>query len=224
MCRRFSMSADIDEVGKQFEINRVMYFYKNRYNISPTQTVPVILNDQGERVLDEFRWGLVPYWGKDAVNADLSKVDQNPTYRKIVDLRRCVIPCNGFYYWRTVGKKSYAVRVVLPNNEVFGVAGLYETWRNAKGGEMRTCTMLMTGANVFIREFEDRMPAILSAERLKTWLNPELKGFNNLQPLLRSYDGTMRIYPVTPMVADDNHDDHQCIEEMDLKLAWVKNL
>ncbi|SMF92821.1 Putative SOS response-associated peptidase YedK [Paenibacillus uliginis N3/975] len=224
MCRRFSMSAGIDEIGKHFEINRVMYFYKNRYNISPTQSVPVILHDQGERVLDEYRWGLVPYWGKDAVNADLSAVDQNPTYRKAVDLRRCVIPCNGFYYWRTVGKKSYAVRVVMPNNELFGVAGLYETWRNAKGEKMRTCTMLMTGANVFIREFEERMPAILSTESMETWLNPECKGFNNLQPLLRSYDGSMRIYPVTPLVANDNHDHHQCIEEMDLKLAWVKNL
>lgn len=224
MCRRFSMSAGIDEVGKHFGINRVMYYFKNRYNISPTQTIPVILHDQGEKILDEFRWGLVPYWGKDAVNADLHTVDQNPTYRKAVESRRCVIPCNGFYYWRTVGKKSYAVRVVMPNNELFGVAGLYETWRDAKGEDMRTCTMLMTGANVFIREFEERMPAILSNDDMEKWLNPEAVGMNHLQPLLRTYDGTMRIYPVTPMIANDNHDHHQCIEEMDLKLAWVKNL
>lgn len=224
MCRRFSMSASIEELGKQFQINRVMYYYKNRYNISPTQKIPVILRDQDEKVLDEFRWGLVPYWGKDAVNADLNQVHQNPTYRKIVDLRRCVIPCNGFYYWRTVGKKSYAVRVVHPNNELFGVAGLYEIWRSANGEEMRTCTMLMTGANVFIREFEDRMPAILSKEGVETWLSPEIRGIHNLQPLLRTFEGAMRIYPVTPLVADDNHDHQQCIEEMDLKLAWVKNI
>lgn len=224
MCRRFSMSAGIDEVGKHFGIGRVMYYYKNRYNISPMQSVPVILQEEGEKVLDEFRWGLVPYWGKDAVNADLYTVDQNPTYRKAVDTRRCVIPSNGFYYWRTVGKKSYAVRVVMPNNELFGVAGLYETWRDAKGEKMRTCTMLMTDANVFIREFEERMPAILSEEDMDKWLSPERKGLTNLQPLLKTFDGTMRIYPVTPLVANDNHDDQQCIEEMDLKLAWVKNL
>lgn len=223
MCRRFSMSAEIDEVGQYFGINRVMYYYKNRYNISPTQSVPVILQDQGEKVLDEFRWGLVPYWGKDAVNADLFTVDQNPTYRQAVDTRRCIIPSNGFYYWRTVGKKSYAVRVVMPNNELFGVAGLYETWRDAKGEKMRTCTMLMSHANVFIREFEDRMPAILSRENMEKWLSPELKGVSNLQPLLKTFEGNMRIYPVTPMVLNDDHDHKQCIEEMDLKLAWVKN-
>ncbi|WP_422658962.1 SOS response-associated peptidase [Paenibacillus sp. EC2-1] len=224
MCRRFSMSAGIDEVGKHFGISRVMYYYKNRYNISPMQGVPVIVQEAGEKVLDEYRWGLVPYWGKDAVNANLHTVDQNPTYRKAVDTRRCVIPSNGFYYWRTVGKKSYAVRVVMPNNELFGVAGLYETWQDAKGEKMRTCTMLMTDANVFIREFEERMPAILSVDEMEKWLNPELRGLNNLHPLLKTFEGTMRIYPVTPLVANDHHDDKQCIEEMDLKLAWVKNL
>ncbi|MFC7678948.1 SOS response-associated peptidase [Paenibacillus sp. GCM10028914] len=224
MCRRFSVSAGIDEVGEHFGINKVMYYYKNRYNISPMQGVPVILHDQGEMILDEYRWGLVPYWGKDAVNANLETVNQNPTYRKAIDTRRCIIPSNGFYYWRTVGKKSYAVRVVMPNQELFGVAGLYETWSDAKGEKIRTCTMLMTDANVFIREFEERMPAIMSPEDMLKWLNPEVKGFNHLQPLLKTYEGTMRIYPVTPMVGNDNHDHQQCIEEMDLKLAWVKNL
>ncbi|WP_054958308.1 SOS response-associated peptidase [Paenibacillus dakarensis] len=224
MCRRFSMSAGIDEISRHFGISRVMYYYKNRYNISPTQNTPVILHDQGEKVLDELRWGMVPYWGRDAVNANLYSVDQNPTYRKIMDTQRCIIPSNGFYYWRTVGKKSYAVRVVSPNHKLFGVAGLYETWRDASGEKIVTCTMLMTEANIFIREFEERMPAILSEEDIETWLNPETKGLNNLQPLLKTHTEAMRIYPVTPMVANDDHDHEQCIEEMDLKLAWVKNL
>ena len=83
-------------------------------------------------MLDEYRWGLVPYWGKDAVNADITTVDQNPTYRKAIDTRRCVIPCNGLYYWRTVGKRSYALRTVIGDHEIFGMAGLYETWRDAR--------------------------------------------------------------------------------------------
>ncbi|WP_127592772.1 SOS response-associated peptidase [Paenibacillus lautus] len=224
MCRRFSLSAGIDEVNQRFGINRVMYYYKSRYNISPTQTMPVIVQEQGERVLDEYRWGLVPYWGKDAVNADITTVDQNPTYRRAIDTRRCVIPCNGLYYWRTVGKRSYAVRTVIGDHEIFGMAGLYETWRDARGNEMRTCTVLMTEANEAIREFETRMPAILSEENMVKWLDPEIQGRHAVHPLLHTYHGQMRMYPVTPLVADDTHDHQQCIEEMDLKLAWVKNL
>lgn len=224
MCRRFSMSAGLDDIKQYFGVNRVMYFYKSRYNISPTQNMPVIIQETNGRTLDEIRWGLVPYWGKDAVNADLNTVQQNPTYRKTLETRRCIIPCNGFYYQRTVGKKSYAVRVVSRDQEIFGIAGLYEIWRNAKGEETRTCTMLMTEANVYIREFENRMPAILSADDMERWMQPEGRNGHGMQQLLKTYAGTMRIYPVTPLVTDDRHDHPQCIEEMDLKLAWVKNI
>lgn len=53
----FSLAADLDDVRDHFKIQRVMYYYKNRYNISPTQHTPIILHQDGERVLDEFRWG-----------------------------------------------------------------------------------------------------------------------------------------------------------------------
>ncbi|KZS46178.1 hypothetical protein AWU65_09690 [Paenibacillus glucanolyticus] len=224
MCRRYSMSTGLEELNDYFGISRVMYYFKSRYNISPTQSVPVVTQEGGERILDEYRWGLVPYWGKDAVNADLVTVDQNPTYRRTIDTRRCIIPCNGLYYWRIVGKRSYAVRTVVENNRIFGMAGLYETWNDARGVEMRTCTVLMTEANESIREFDTRMPAILSKENMERWLNPDVKGVHSLQPLLKTYRGPMRIYPVTPLIADDSNDRQQCIEEMDLKLAWVKNI
>lgn len=105
MCNRFSLAADLDEVRDHFKIQRVMYYYKNRYNISPTQHTPIILHQDGERVLDEFRWGFIPFWGRDAVNANLMTVHENPSYYKLVETKRCVIPCNGLYYWRQEGKK-----------------------------------------------------------------------------------------------------------------------
>ena len=133
MCQRFSMAAELPEIREHFQIERVMYYYKNRYNISPTQHTPVVLQQDGERVLDEFRWGFIPYWGKDAINADLRNVHQNPSYRKMVDKQRCIIPCNGFYYWKQEGKKSYPVRVVMNNRDMFGVAGLFEIWWDTRG-------------------------------------------------------------------------------------------
>lgn len=105
MCQRFSLAAELQDIRDHFEIKRVMYYYKDRYNISPTQDMPVVLQQDGERILDEFRWGFVPYWGKDAINADLRNVHQNPTYRKMVDKQRCIIPCNGFYYWKKKARR-----------------------------------------------------------------------------------------------------------------------
>ncbi|MGG1613569.1 SOS response-associated peptidase [Paenibacillus sp. FSL K6-2441] len=223
MCKRFSMAAELPEVQEHFQIGRVMCYYKNRFNISPTQPTPVVLQQDGERVLDEFRWGLVPYWGKDAVNADLRNVHQNPTYRRLISTQRCVIPCNGFYYWKKDGKKEYPVRVVLKNRGIFGVAGLYEIWRDTRGEPLRTCTLVMTEANPLIGEFENRMPAILSPEAMTRWLDEEVSDLDALDPILRPHVAEeMQAYPVTPLIDNDRYDSDECIREMDLELAWVK--
>ncbi|GGA52066.1 SOS response-associated peptidase [Paenibacillus physcomitrellae] len=223
MCQRFSMAADLPEVQQHFQIDRVMVYYKNRYNISPTQPTSVVLQQNGERILDEFRWGFMPYWGKDAVNADLRNVHGNPSYRKIVDQQRCVIPCNGLYYWRQEGKKSYPVRVVMKDQSMFGVAGLYEIWRDTRGEPLRTCTLVMTEANLLIGEFESRMPAILSQEDIARWLDEDTNDLDALHPILRPHAAEeMNVYAVTPRVGGNQHDDEECIREMDLQQAWVK--
>lgn len=223
MCQRFSMAAELPEVQEHFEIERVMFYYKNRYNIRPTQPMSVVLQQNGERILDEFRWGFIPYWGKDAVNADLRNVHRNPTYRKLVDKQRCIIPCNGFYYWKQEGKRSYPVRVVMKNRGMFGVAGLYEIWRDTRGEPLRTCTLVMTEANPLIGEFESRMPAILSKEDISRWLDEETYDLEALNPILRPYSSEEMIsYAVTPLIDIHGNDSDECIREMDLKRAWVK--
>ncbi|GGH36013.1 SOS response-associated peptidase [Paenibacillus segetis] len=223
MCQRFSMAAELPEVQEHFQVERVMYYYKNRYNVSPTQHTPVILQQNGERILDEFRWGFIPYWGKDAVNADLRNVHQNPTYRKLVDKQRCVIPCNGFYYWKQEGKKSYAVRVVMKNHDMFGVAGLYEIWKDTRGEPLRTFTLVMTDANPLIDEFESRMPAILSPEDVARWLDEGTNDLHSLNPILRPHTSVeMQVYAVTPLIDNNMYDTEDCIQEMDLERAWVK--
>ncbi|AIQ24778.1 MULTISPECIES: SOS response-associated peptidase [unclassified Paenibacillus] len=223
MCQRFSLAAELQDIRDHFEIKRVMYYYKDRYNISPTQDMPVVLQQDGERILDEFRWGFVPYWGKDAINADLRNVHQNPTYRKMVDKQRCIIPCNGFYYWKKEGKKTYPVRVVMNNRSMFGVAGLYEIWRDTRGEPLRTCSLVMTDANPLISEFESRMPAILSPQDITRWLDEETNDLEALNPILRPYSADeMQVYPVTPMISNNRNDSADCIREMDLNESWVK--
>ncbi|MCA1295249.1 SOS response-associated peptidase [Paenibacillus sp. alder61] len=223
MCQRFSMAAELPEVQEHFEIERVMFYYRNRYNIRPTQPMSVVLQQNGERILDEFRWGFIPYWGKDAVNADLRNVHRNPTYRKLVDKQRCIIPCNGFYYWKQEGKRAYPVRVVMKNRGMFGVAGLYEIWRDTRGEPLRTCTLVMTEANLLIGEFESRMPAILSKEDISRWLDEETYDLEALNPILRPYSSEEMIsYAVTPLIDIHGNDSDECIREMDLKRAWVK--
>ncbi|GAB6989999.1 SOS response-associated peptidase [Paenibacillus pini] len=224
MCQRYSVAADLPVVQEHFQVNRVMYYYRNRYNISPTQHAPVILQQNGERILDEFRWGFIPYWGKDAVNADIRTVHENPSYRKMIDRQRCVIPCNGFYYWKIEGKKAYPIRVVMNDQSMFGVAGLYEVWRDTRGEPLRTCTLVMTDANPLIGDYDNRMPAILSRDDMDQWLDEKTTDIRELYPILRTYEADeMRAYPVSPLINNNSHDSLDCIQEMDLQMAWVKH-
>ncbi|WII38076.1 SOS response-associated peptidase [Paenibacillus thiaminolyticus] len=224
MCRRFSLTADLPDIIEQFEVDKVMIHYRHRYNISPTQTVPVVLQRNGVRILDEYRWGMVPFWGKDSLNADIYSVQGNPAYWKVVERQRCIIPCSGFYYWRREGKKSFPVRTVLGGKDVFGVAGLYEQWKDAKGQAHSTCTIVMTRANDLVAEFDGRMPAILEREAIGAWLDPAVTEVEALARLLVPYDPAgMTAYPVTVLVNNDEYDTSDCIKEAtDLKYAYVK--
>ncbi|SEG42870.1 SOS response-associated peptidase [Paenibacillus sp. UNC499MF] len=223
MCKQYSLTADIKEIQDRFSVDKVAVPYKARYNISPRQHVPVIVSVNGELVLDEYRWGFVPFWARDAVNADGMSVHQDPAYRKIFMRQRCIVPCSGFYYWKTEGKKSFPVRVVPRNREVFGIAGLYDVWSDPRGKELRTCTLLMTESNALITSFHNQMPVILNQHSTGDWMSQGAIDTDRLIPLLKPFPAeAMEAYPVTPAISNLELDESHCIEEMNLKVAWIK--
>ena len=69
MCGRYVLAAPIDELVSFFEANLapgVRAEYRSSYNVAPTDSVlGLVEEDSKGRVLDEFRWGLVPSWAKD---------------------------------------------------------------------------------------------------------------------------------------------------------------
>lgn len=224
MCRQYSISSDFQEIQSYFAIDESLMYYRPRYNALPTQSVPAITLENGKRTLQSFRWGLVPFWAPDAVNADLWNVHENEAYRKVIEKQRCVIPCNGFFYWKKEEKRMHPLRVVLRTNGIFGLAGLYECWRSAKGDIHRTCTILMTRANGLVGEYDRRMPAVLESDEIAKWLEPDLLEMEYLNRLLKpSSEERWRAYPVSPQIQHAHVDELSCIQEMDLKQAWVKS-
>lgn len=223
MCHQYSFSCDMPETISYFGIQEIAAPHKPLYNIVPTKSVPVVRMEKGKRVLDSFRWGLMPFWVPDAINADLQSMQDNEGYYKIVERHRCIIPCNGFYYWRVEEKRKYPIRVVLRTNGMFGIAGLYEVWEDARKQRHHNCTMVMTSSNRLISEFNSRMPAILDADLMGEWLEPSLMEIAYLERMLKPADeARMRIYPVSPIIQHEHVDDQSCIVEMDLRQAWIK--
>ena len=217
MCGRFYLDVPADELMSHFGLELAPAL-EPRYNIAPSQSVPVILNGARGRELRMLRWGLIPFWAKDekigyrTINARAETVDSKPAFRAAFRHRRCLIPASGFYEWQVGadGKQPYCIHP--RQRPLFAFAGLYEHWQDGTGKVVDSCTILVTQANDRIQPVHDRMPVILSAEHYPAWLDPQTKDPALLKPLLKSAPAEeIALYPVSKRVNSPRNDDVGCI-------------
>ncbi|MDQ3713073.1 MAG: SOS response-associated peptidase [Acidobacteriota bacterium] len=196
MCGRFSSSSKPEQIKKEFKAAvEDPAILAPRYNIAPTQMIPVVLNREGERIVAALKWGLVPSWAKDAaigsrmINARAETLTEKPSFREAYKSRRCIVPATGFYEWQRAEKGAkQPFYFYLTNKEVFGFAGLWEEWLDKESGEsLETCTIITTEANDVLKPVHDRMPVILKAGDYDEWLDPKESDTGKLQKLLAPY-------------------------------------
>lgn len=221
MCGRFSLSTDKDDLQSRYGfVDPSGILLKPRYNIAPTQQSPVVTVNEGTRVLAMMRWGLVPYWAKDAsigyklINARAETLAQKSSFKKSFREKRCLVLADGFYEWRKTGGKAPKIplRFVLRSREPFAFAGLWDSWQTPEGDTLFTFTIITTEANELMSTIHDRMPVILHQKDEDQWLDPELKDVNKLIPLLAPYPSDlMDCYEVSPRVNSPKNDDPECI-------------
>jgi putative SOS response-associated peptidase YedK len=223
MCGRFAQTTEVTALLKRFS------FFGNiedaagvipRYNIAPTQAVPLIFRDEAGLKLETMRWGLIPSWahergtGNGLVNARGETLAEKPSFREAYRKRRCLVPAAGFFEWKHgFGRTKTPHYFHRKDGAAFCMAGLWETWIESRNDEVRTFTIVTTDANDVVEPLHHRMPAILDAESDGMWLDPALENTNELQPLLVPYDSdAMTQYPVTPLVNSISHDSRNCVE------------
>ena len=189
-----------------------------RFNIAPTQAVAVVRPSAEGRRLDMLRWGLIPAWVKDfkqaptLVNARVDTLLEKPSFRAAFRSRRCLIPADGFYEWKTIGAKKQPMYFSLNDGAPFALAGLWERWEGPDGTVIESCTTLTTEPNAVVAEIHDRMPVILPPEAYALWLDPKITEPQRLMPLLGSYPSeVMRVHPVSPRVNAATAEGPECI-------------
>ena len=107
MCGRYRLSRRKQILEEYFHADAGEEDWSPRYNIAPTQPVPVIRQDPREpiRYLGLVSWGFIPSWAKDPsgaarmINARSETVTEKPAFRDALQNRRCLIPADGFYEW-----------------------------------------------------------------------------------------------------------------------------
>jgi len=224
MCGRYRLSRRKQILEEHFDVVSGEEDWSPRYNIAPTQLVPVIRQHPKEprRDLSLVRWGLIPSWAKDAsgaamINARSETAATLPAFREGLQRRRCLVPADAFYEWRrsTAARQPYCFEV--RDGELFAFAGLWDRWKDATGQCIRSCSILTTTPNALTSAVHDRMPVILNRDDYDLWLDPGMQDTAVVSDLLRPLDARhMRCYPVSNRVNQVQNDDEECSRRVTL--------
>jgi putative SOS response-associated peptidase YedK len=217
MCGRFYLDVQQDALMSYFDLATILQLTP-RYNIAPSQNIAAVITSNHGRKMVKLRWGLIPFWAKDekigysTINARAETVESKPAFRTAFKQRRCLIPASGFFEWKAKkeGKQPYYIHP--KHNTLFAFAGLYEHWRNSKGEQVDTCTILVTDANAIVKQVHDRMPVILSPEHFNSWLDPDNINRSGLKALLKPWpEDETDLYAVSKKISNPKNDDPECI-------------
>lgn len=178
MCGRFAFYSPSEATAALFGVDGALNL-KPRYNIAPTQSVAAVRdNEKLQRELVMLRWGLVPFWARDAsignrmINARAETVAEKPSYRAAFKHRRCVILADGFYEWHVESNVKIPYFISLDSGEPFALAGLWESWSDKESTEfLQTTTLITIAANEFMQPLHHRMPVILQPDTTDEWLS-----------------------------------------------------
>jgi putative SOS response-associated peptidase YedK len=219
MCGRFRLSRRKHLVEEYFDCGSDEPDWSPRYNIAPTQPIPVIRQNPKEpiRELSLMRWGLIPSWAKDPavgasmINARSETASTKPAFRDALKARRCLIPADAFYEWMRTGKTKQPYCFEVNGGELFAFAGLWDGWKDASGKWIKTCSILTTTPNALTSPVHDRMPVILDPDGYDLWLDPGMRDVSAASELLKPYDARlMRCYPVSTRINQVANDDQEC--------------
>jgi putative SOS response-associated peptidase YedK len=180
MCGRYVIISTPQAIRAMFGYGELPNF-PPRYNVAPTQPIPVVRLHEGKRSFALMRWGMLPSWVKDPktfpllINARGESVLEKPAFRHAMRRRRCLIPTDGFYEWQ-VGppKRPYFVRAKRDANgeaPPLAFAGVYETWTGPNGEEIDTAAIITTRANRTLSAIHDRMPVFVPPAAFDLWLD-----------------------------------------------------
>jgi putative SOS response-associated peptidase YedK len=219
MCGRYARFGNqkvyLDEFAIHTKPEAFAQLLLPRFNIAPTQDVPIVRLTGGERELAVVRWGLLPSWTKDPkqapllINARAETIMEKPSFRSAFNARRCLIPASGFFEWRREGKLKQPYFFRRADERPLAFAGLWEKWN-----EIESCTIITTEANELMENIHDRMPVILSRNDYTEWLDPAATELSKL--LAPCPADELVCYPVSSIVNTAKNEVPECVEPVEL--------
>jgi putative SOS response-associated peptidase YedK len=220
MCGRFTLDPTT-KFYERFDITNRLDLTA-RYNIAPSQDVPVIIRNSPNRIV-MMRWGLIPHWSKEEttrynmINAVAETITEKPSYRNLLPSKRCIVPASGYYEWQATkekGKQPYYIHADA--GEYLPFAGLYDLWKKTEDLFIFSFAIITTQPTVNLKPIHDRMPVILEPDAEEIWLNPDVTDPQELTPLLHPYEvRALDFYPVSKGVNRAGFESPELISKID---------
>ncbi len=215
-----------------------------RYNIAPSQTVPVVIErgngekgseqwavgggqrehggedgEEGRREVAMFQWGLVPSWSADNkgfINARAETLEEKPSFAESFLRRRCLIPADGFYEWKRSRKWKQPYFFQMKDESLFAFAGIWDQWQR-DDRSITSCAIITTTPNELLTPIHDRMPVILTAGEQEAWLRRDADP-RELKAMLAPYPSeAMKSFPVSEKVNSALVDEPELVAPIELK-------
>ncbi len=184
MCGRYILAQQA-KFERAVQLGRVHWEFTARYNVAPSQSVPVVRSTAGVHEGVMMRWGLIPFFAHgvplkySTINATIEKLASGPAWRGPWKRgQRCIQLAAGFYEWHLEAsgrKQPYFIS--LTEEPVFGFASLWDRSTGADGTTVESCAIITLPANSLLLDIHNtgahpgRMPAILAPGRFDAWLD-----------------------------------------------------
>lgn len=219
MCGRYTISSSLKEIRALFSVSVEVSHSRNfeaRYNVAPSNTVPIIsASDQGNR-LTFMSWGMKPLQqhlvnkAGNLINARSETLDKKVSFRDSFLRRRCLIPANGYYEWpkQNIGKKQPSL-IFLKEKTLFGLAGIWQAYTDISGNVFHSFAIITTRAAVSISYIHHRMPLIISNQDYDTWLYASSA---EAKPMMQPYCNHLQSHMVSERVNNPTNDDKSLID------------
>ena len=219
MCGRYASFLPAEALARTFGAAGPLPNLEPTWNMAPSMDAPVVRFDpDGDvRQLVVARWGLVPFFIKDAakarkpINARCETVALSPLFKEAFTRRRCLVPAAAYYEWRhdPSGKTPFAI--ARRDGEPVAFGGMWEEWRSPEGETLRTFATLTTDAAPPLSLIQDRMPVIFDRADWRLWLGEEE---GDVTALLRPLPvDRLRAWPVDRKVNSVRNDGPELLEQ-----------
>jgi putative SOS response-associated peptidase YedK len=221
MCGRFAFYSPHEAVTRLFGVAAAAAF-EPRYNIAPTQFVATVREAGGPREVAMLYWGLVPSWAKEKaigarmINARAETLAEKPSFRSAYRRRRCLVLADGYYEWQRSGTVKQPYFISFADGQPFGMAGLWERWRDPASGEpLESCCIVTTTPAAAVAHVHGRMPVIVPPDAQAEWLDPRNEDIDRLARLLGAWTGPgLQARPVSRRVNDARNQGAELVEPL----------